>query len=115
MGQQRTHAAQRDTGVLSDPGSQARPTAIGSLNQCLNDLTGVLGKVRPRETSVRVTILAWISTDRNWPNAEARWSVADEAERITEPPGNRDWFVEDSGGEDDGEMGAAMEAHPDFA
>src|SRR5258708_2798448 len=45
-------------GVLSDPGSQARPTAIRSLNQCLNDFTGVLGKVRPRQASVRVTVLA---------------------------------------------------------
>src|SRR5258708_31636498 len=45
-------------GVLSDPGSEARPTAIRSLNQCLNDFTGVLGKVRPRQASVRVTVLA---------------------------------------------------------
>src|SRR5712671_6523038 len=50
-------------GVLSDPGSQARPTAIHSMNQCLNDFTGVLGKVRPRQASVRVTVLARRSRD----------------------------------------------------
>ena len=39
----------------------------------------------------------------------------DEAEGIVVPPGDGNRFVEDSGGEDDGQMGAAMEAHPDFA
>src|SRR5262249_8692462 len=42
-----TGAAQRDIGVLRDSGSQARPSAIGSMSQCLNDFTGVLGKGQP--------------------------------------------------------------------
>jgi hypothetical protein len=58
--------------------------------------------------------LAWISTDRNWPNIGACRPVLDEAERIAVPPGDGDRFVEDAGGEDDGEVGATMEAHPDF-
>src|SRR5258708_12283912 len=60
-------------------------------------------------------LLAWISTDRNWPNTGARGSMLDESEGIVVPPGDGNRFVEDSGGEDDGQMGAAMEAHPDFA
>src|SRR5512136_2964982 len=60
-------------------------------------------------------LLAWISTDRNWPNAGAVGSVVDEAERLGVPPRDGNGFVEDSGGEDDGEVGAAMEADGDFA
>ena len=41
--------------------------------------------------------------------------VLDEAERLSVPPGDGDRFVEDIGGEDDGEVGAAMKAHSDFA
>ncbi len=41
--------------------------------------------------------------------------MLDEAEGIVVPPGDGNRFVEDSGGEDDGQMGAAMEADPDFA
>src|ERR1700687_5269917 len=50
--------------------------------------------------------LAWISTERNWPNAGASGAVVNEAKRAIVPP----WD-----GEDDGEVGAAMEAHRDFA
>jgi len=53
-------------------------------------------------------------TDRNWPNSGARGPVLDEAERLAVPPGDGNRFVEDTGGEDDGEVGATMEAHPDF-
>jgi hypothetical protein len=41
--------------------------------------------------------------------------MLDEAKGIAVPPGDGNRFVEDSGGEDDGQMGAAMEAHADFA
>ena len=38
-----------------------------------------------------------------------------EAERVAVPPWDGNGFIEDSGGEDDGKMGAAMEAYPDLA
>ena len=41
--------------------------------------------------------------------------MLDEAEGIAVPPWDGNRFVEDCGGKDDGQMGAAMEAHPDFA
>ena len=40
--------------------------------------------------------------------------MLDEAEISAVPPRYRNRFVEDSRGEDDGEVGAAMEAHDDF-
>ena len=42
-------------------------------------------------------------------------ALLDEAEGAAVPPGDGDGFVDEAGGEDDGEMGAAVEAHADLA
>src|SRR5258708_30767807 len=52
IGQQRTHPAQRDTGVLSDPGSKARLTAIGLLKECLKDFTGYTLREQALESTI---------------------------------------------------------------
>jgi hypothetical protein len=41
-------------------------------------------------------------------------ALLDEAEGLVVPPRNCDGFIEEARCEDDGEMGAAMEAHRDF-
>ena len=59
--------------------------------------------------------LAWISTARNEPNISAFSALLDEAERAAIPPRDGDGFVEQSGGEDDGQVSASVEAHRDLA
>src|SRR5258708_29531025 len=45
-------------GVLSDPGSQARPTAIHSVNQCLNDFRESSERSVHDKQALGVTVLA---------------------------------------------------------
>src|SRR5260370_5216660 len=50
-------------GVLSDPGSQARPTAIHSVNQCLNDFRESSERSVHDKQALGVTVLAWRGRD----------------------------------------------------
>src|SRR6202158_6318823 len=59
--------------------------------------------------------LAWISTARNWPNILAVSGLLNEAERAVVPPRDGDGFVEQSGGKDDGQVGASVGAHRELA
>jgi hypothetical protein len=42
-------------------------------------------------------------------------ALLDEAERAVIPPRDRDGFVEQSAGEDDGQVGSSVEAHRNLA
>jgi TolB-like protein len=59
--------------------------------------------------------LAWISTARDEANVFGLWALLDEAERAAVPPGDGDGFVDKAGGENDREVGAAVEADADLA
>jgi hypothetical protein len=59
--------------------------------------------------------LAWISTARDEANISGLSGLLDDAEGTAVPPGDGDGLVDKAGGEDDREMGAAVEAHADLA
>src|SRR5438105_15665317 len=59
--------------------------------------------------------LAWISTARNQPNISVLSALLDEAEGAAIPPRDGNGFVDESGGEDDGQVGSSVEAQGDLA
>src|SRR5271156_6661538 len=69
----------------------------------------------PPKTELNEDALAWISTARDEANVFGLWALLDEAERAAVPPGDGDGFVDKAGGENDREVGAAVEADADLA
>src|ERR1700675_140600 len=79
---------------------------------CIAIYSGPPSRLRRSRTRLPNVQLAWISTAWDEANISA---LLDEAERTAVPPGDGDGFVDEAGGEDDREVGAAVEAHADLA